>query len=173
MLANEFQELGYKNIKLIDIANKLILKSNYPLYKVNLNFQPLPFKDNSVDVLVANSVIEHLENPFHIIYEVGRILKGGGIFVITLPNIYSFRSRLKFLFYGDLEGYSYKNNHYSLYTKSTFTKSVLRYFKLEKTYYSQGFIRIIGGKKLRFSGNKTRGLFSSDIIYLLKKVMIK
>lgn len=58
----------------------------------------VPLKNSSVDCVVATEVIEHLENPWRFLREVKRVLKPGGIAVITFPNFTDFISRLKFLF---------------------------------------------------------------------------
>jgi ubiquinone/menaquinone biosynthesis C-methylase UbiE len=47
----------------------------------NLNF----LKDETFDVLIATAVIEHLENPAAILQGSLRLLKKGGIIIITSP----------------------------------------------------------------------------------------
>ncbi|MCJ7645213.1 MAG: methyltransferase domain-containing protein [Candidatus Aminicenantes bacterium] len=44
------------------------------------------FKDASFDVIVAAAIIEHLENPREMLRESSRILKSGGILIITTPH---------------------------------------------------------------------------------------
>jgi SAM-dependent methyltransferase len=60
--------------------------------KKNLNFisssvPPLPFEDNSLEVLTAFQFIEHIENRLDFIKEVKRVLKPGGLFLCSTPNI--------------------------------------------------------------------------------------
>ncbi|MBT3293019.1 methyltransferase domain-containing protein [Candidatus Peregrinibacteria bacterium] len=45
-----------------------------------------PFPDNSFDIVTATAVIEHVESPLEMIKEVNRILRPGGIFIITTPD---------------------------------------------------------------------------------------
>jgi len=66
----------------------------------NLNQIPYPFADKSFDAIIAQEIIEHLENPWELFRQVKRILKPGGLFIVSMPNILSFRSRLKFLLTG-------------------------------------------------------------------------
>ena len=44
------------------------------------------FKDASFDVIVAAAIIEHLKNPGEMLGECSRILKSGGILIITTPH---------------------------------------------------------------------------------------
>lgn len=44
------------------------------------------FEDNSVGVIRASHVLEHLENPIHVMNEAYRVLAGGGFFFIDVPS---------------------------------------------------------------------------------------
>jgi SAM-dependent methyltransferase len=59
--------------------------------------QPLKFGDGSFDLVLAVEVLEHLENPWHFFREAIRVLRVGGHFVFTSPNVLSLPSRLSFL----------------------------------------------------------------------------
>lgn len=52
------------------------------------------------DVAVAIEIIEHLESPFHFFRQVNKILKRGGILLISTPNPLNFIERWKFLVNG-------------------------------------------------------------------------
>lgn len=47
----------------------------------------LPFEDNSFDKIVASEVLEHLDDDQKALKEVYRVLRPGGIFVISTPSI--------------------------------------------------------------------------------------
>jgi SAM-dependent methyltransferase len=64
---------------------------------------PLPFPDATYDVVLATEVIEHLPSVIHLCSEVSRILKPGGHFVFSTPNIHRLHSRLQFLLTGTHE----------------------------------------------------------------------
>lgn len=63
-------------------------KYQHPNVKVvyDLNFMPYPFKDESVDQIYMNHVLEHLENPYEVMLECYRILKFGGTIEIIVPH---------------------------------------------------------------------------------------
>jgi glycosyltransferase involved in cell wall biosynthesis len=52
-----------------------------------------PYDDGAFDTVLCGELIEHLfSDPMHMMGEVNRILKPGGHFVITTPNIISYRA---------------------------------------------------------------------------------
>lgn len=63
----------------------------------------LPWDAESFDGVIALEVVEHLDGVFPFFREVHRVLKPGGFFLFTTPNILSLKSRFRFL----LSGYFY------------------------------------------------------------------
>lgn len=61
------------------------------IIKADLN-EKLPLSDELFDVVVACEIIEHLENPRHVVREMHRLLKPGGQIVLSTPNNESWRS---------------------------------------------------------------------------------
>jgi SAM-dependent methyltransferase len=47
---------------------------------------PLPFEDNSFDVVFSIYVLEHVENPREMVAEIRRILRPNGVFLALTPN---------------------------------------------------------------------------------------
>lgn len=64
----------------------------------------IELEDKSVDVIIAGEIIEHLFTPFKFLKECHRILKEGGIIVISTPNLCSLKNRFKVAF-GNLPEY--------------------------------------------------------------------
>lgn len=53
--------------------------------------EALPFRDNSIDIVVSLMVLEHVTNPQQVLEEVFRILKPGGVFFLACENYLCFR----------------------------------------------------------------------------------
>ncbi len=64
----------------------------------DLNKDPIPLKNESVNIVVAGEILEHLLNPFEATREFYRVLKSKGILIVSVPNICSLVNRLKMLF---------------------------------------------------------------------------
>jgi 2-polyprenyl-3-methyl-5-hydroxy-6-metoxy-1,4-benzoquinol methylase len=58
--------------------------------------KPFPWPDCSFDAAVSVEGIEHLENRHTYLRELCRVLRPGGVLVLTTPNIVSVRSRVRF-----------------------------------------------------------------------------
>jgi SAM-dependent methyltransferase len=61
---------------------------------LNLEQDPFPFAAQSIDLVVANQVLEHVKELFWILHHVTRVLPVGGHFIIGVPNLASLHNRL-------------------------------------------------------------------------------
>lgn len=59
-----------------------------------------PYEDNTFDIIIAIEVSEHVLDHEKFFSETNRILKPGGRFYVSTPNILSLKSRVRFLFSG-------------------------------------------------------------------------
>lgn len=66
--------------------------------QIDIERDRLPFADGSVNIVIANQVIEHTKEIFWIFNEIQRVLRVGGIAIIGIPNIASFHNRIGMLF---------------------------------------------------------------------------
>ena len=71
-------------IKVLD--NKKFKVKGYDIDTVNFEKDKIPEKDNSIDIIFCNSVIEHVSNISNFLSEIYRILKKDGILIIITPN---------------------------------------------------------------------------------------
>lgn len=66
----------------------------------DLNKEGLPYPDVSFDLVTCTEVIEHLEHYRSALREASRVLRPGGVFIVSTPNVLNLRSRLRYLFFG-------------------------------------------------------------------------
>ena len=81
-----------------------ILKIPNPQFSVvNMN-ERLPYDDAMFDAVVCIDGIEHIERPFDFIKECQRIIRKGGVLIISTPNLTALRSRWRYLLTGFHQG---------------------------------------------------------------------
>jgi SAM-dependent methyltransferase len=59
--------------------------------------EPLPFEDESFDVVVAGELLEHVRDPDRLVRETTRVLRPGGTLVASVPNAFRLKNRARFL----------------------------------------------------------------------------
>lgn len=171
-LAQQLLKDGFEHLNLIDIDDYIndSIRGRVRLDLRDVCFQTLPYEDNSIDLVLAVAIVEHLENPYLLFRESLRILKPGGKLFVAIPHIFSIRSRIDFLLHGNLKGYNEGNNHITLFTKAVFNKTILKNFRLLLTKYSNGYIRLFGRKKeFALKNVKFRELFADKVLFVLEK----
>lgn len=55
-------------------------------YLIDSSRQHLPFNDDCFDVVICLETMEHMENPYHCLREIKRVLKEEGLFLVSIPN---------------------------------------------------------------------------------------
>ena len=161
---------GYANIFACDIDEYMAAGAK-PLLKefrtLDISFDPLPWPDNFFDALTAWDVLEHVENPYHAVREFQRVLKPGGIFIFSVPNVFHIVSRLVFLKRGLFPRWNASNNHISIIPRGIFDKMFLNYFKLVKEGYVYSKIHLPFLNKIKFLPENQ--WFSDWVYYVLEK----
>jgi 2-polyprenyl-3-methyl-5-hydroxy-6-metoxy-1,4-benzoquinol methylase len=76
--------------------------------EIDLN-QEIPSNDEVYDLVVAAEVIEHLENPRFVCREIFRLLRPGGLAIITTPNNEHVRSLLSLIGRGHFAAFTGSN----------------------------------------------------------------
>ncbi len=62
----------------------------FPMKNVDVEHDGFPFPDGHFDVALCCELLEHLrEDPMHMMVELNRVLKWGGLLILTTPNITS------------------------------------------------------------------------------------
>ena len=163
------KEDGYKNLFATDLANFLQfpeLKDVVTFKAANLNSEPLPFGDNTFDLVTSFHTFEHLENPFYFSREVHRVLKPGGTFILAFPYAWSIQSKIKFLLTNSVFHYRAANSHINFLIQDVFLKCFDRKkFRMIATLYGPGKLKL-PGITIGLPANK---YFANSVCYIMEK----
>jgi SAM-dependent methyltransferase len=101
-LKGKFLELGpgntplLKNLNHVKAKNKYVIefkevssychKLGYTCLDQDMGKEKWNLKDNSIDVVVGSQCLEHIPDTDHVISEAHRVLKPGGLLLLTVPN---------------------------------------------------------------------------------------
>jgi methionine biosynthesis protein MetW len=67
-------------------------------HSLDIERDPLPWEDNTFDLIVINQVLEHTKDSYFVISEIHRVLKMGGRLLVGVPNLAAWHDRLAILF---------------------------------------------------------------------------
>jgi len=98
-----YAKAKYKEVYGVDISEKALniaRKRGVITFKVDLNKEALPFSNNFFDAVTCLDVIEHVIDPRFLVGEIHRVLKKGGILIISTPNIRYWRYLFSLIFKG-------------------------------------------------------------------------
>ncbi|MCK4792999.1 MAG: class I SAM-dependent methyltransferase [Desulfobacteraceae bacterium] len=104
------------NIDAVDIeperSRELFESMDICYHKVDVESEPLPFPDNTYDLVIFSEILEHLrKNPLKAMAEIHRVLKPDGVCLLSTPQITPLM-RWRFLF-----GHDYQDDIISEYAK--------------------------------------------------------
>lgn len=133
---------GAKKIVGIDISPETVLYAQKRYFNDSVIFQTgsilsLDFADNSFDVVVSFETIEHVDLPEKALSELRRVLRPGGVLVISSPNR---------LLTSPGKSLSDKPNnpfHFFEWNLNEFVESANKLFYVEKIYGQRGVCRML------------------------------
>lgn len=94
--------------------------------RLNIEKDPLPFKNNSIDFVIANQVFEHIKERFWINHEIFRVLRIGGHLFVGVPNLLSLHNRILMILGFHPTQYKLISAHVSPYSK----KDIIKFYKI-------------------------------------------
>lgn len=97
----------------VDISEEMLKRAKPYLSGsevVDLDSQKLSYKENTFDIVIVSEILEHVFYPEKILYEAQRVLKKGGILLLTFPNSASLNLRLSILLLGSSPLLNYPKN---------------------------------------------------------------
>ncbi|MGA1871227.1 MAG: class I SAM-dependent methyltransferase [bacterium] len=111
-------KLGVKQLYGVDISPEAIFAANKKvearLAVVDIDREKLPYRDNFFDVVWFAHVIEHLQNPVHILHEIRRTMKKKGALLLATENAEPISVWLRG--YRGSPEHTPQYDHYRLYT---------------------------------------------------------
>jgi 2-polyprenyl-3-methyl-5-hydroxy-6-metoxy-1,4-benzoquinol methylase len=121
----------------IDQETALAVSKTYDIPVLYGDIYASNLPDATFDVITLNHVLEHLRNPSETIQECHRLLKQGGLLVISVPNFHSLQARAgkKVWFHLDLPYHLYhftEKGLLQLIEKTSFRTVKKRRFDLEQ-----------------------------------------
>jgi len=76
--SGEFKKEGHINVDYYSVSE--------PDVRHDLNKFPYPFSNDDFEVIEADHLLEHLENPFRVMRELHRISKNNGLIIVRVPH---------------------------------------------------------------------------------------
>jgi glycosyltransferase involved in cell wall biosynthesis/SAM-dependent methyltransferase len=120
-LANFFSQTereGRQSVTIHQTGEKI----EYGYRQFNIEHDVFPYTDDTFDVVLFCEIIEHLlSDPVHALLEIRRVLKPGGLLVLTTPNVVRLDNVRKVVggenFYDPYSGYGPYGRHNREYTQ--------------------------------------------------------
>jgi len=109
----------------------MLFENKLVVIKCDLEVDTIPFKRKSFDFIIFNEIFEHLKiDPIGTLKKIHSLLKPGGLFILTTPNLYSIHKIIMFNL-----GMSFNNAYFE--------------FKKMEKYGYMGHIREYSTKEMR------------------------
>jgi len=171
LLKNIIEEKGI-NIDYygVDISDRLLRnmkgfdKSKFIISDVS---RSLPFPNDTFNFIFALEIMEHVENPTKMIYEINRVLKNKGVAVISVPNIYAWNEIL-----ANIKKMPDTEGHISSFTYQNIER-ILNFTDMKIDKYCGTYVRIPFSKRIlktKYYLLKANSLFlSRSFIYKVIK----
>jgi len=182
MFTKFLQEHGFQNIHALDVVDVLHFsdRRRVTFHEIDFNTERMPYPDNYFDGITAWGIIEHMENPYHFLREAHRVLKPGAPLLLSLPNVLHVMSRIWFLRTGVFPRWNERTNHIFVLPRGVFEKTVLRYFDLAATRFTQPgnltmnrkYVKVGLGYRLLdfiFQCLPANEWFGNYVVYVLRK----
>jgi len=116
-LTTSLKLMGH-NVYGIDIEPKkiqnVLKKQNIIVEKCNIEYEKIPFDDNTFHCIIFTEVIEHLNYVYlnFVMNELKRILKNNGLIILSTPNLAALENRILLLFGKEI----IRSDHNRVYT---------------------------------------------------------
>jgi SAM-dependent methyltransferase len=76
---------------------EILAREGIQVVSLDLERDPLPFAAGTIDIVIANQILEHTKEVFWIWHGIARVLRVGGQLILGVPNLASAHNRLLLL----------------------------------------------------------------------------
>lgn len=87
-ILSSYKHLFHKIIG-VDTNQHLLNQHGFLDEKILADLSAIPCKDNSIDLVTCDFVLEHIQNPIAVFQEIFRVLKPGGVFLFRTTNVFN------------------------------------------------------------------------------------
>lgn len=95
LLRRNYSIIG-KGIEISELASEKARQRGFEIVTQSIEF-PLPFPNDSIDVIICSEVLEHLRYPQKALMNVKNVLKNEGLLFLSVPNLGFIRNRIRLL----------------------------------------------------------------------------
>lgn len=168
----KYESPNVTNVDAYDVCN--------PNVTWNLEKTPLPFKDESYDLILANHIFEHLHNWWNCFEECARLLKSNGQIVVYVPSFggdsgQGYRDHVSvinnFSFFG-INGTIPDTNAWAETNKISAVNR-LALFHMERSYFDYWWIRWSPRRLRHWMGEHLRNVVSENGFFFVKMPEVK
>jgi len=130
-------------------------------FVLDVSTEPLPFSDDTFDVVIILETLEHLTNPYYALMQIRRVLKEGGTLICSVPNpwtghLYLYPGLFEFKYFCRfLEQMGFRIQRvlpWEWAPRETILPPFLRRFKFLRSRYVAGVLRRLVEKAFRTLG---------------------
>lgn len=105
-MSQRLADAGYRVSACDLFAGNFTPSDTIPFHAADLNGAFSTAMEGGWDAIVALELIEHLENPRHFLRECSRLLRPGGVLVLSTPNLANPVSQALFVRHGNFQWFS-------------------------------------------------------------------
>ena len=168
VMSQRLADAGYAVTATDYVPENFRLHASIPFFMSDLNQDFADGREDSLDVVCALEIIEHLENPRHFARQCSRLLKKGGKIVLSTPNVDSAASVVRLMRDGCFQWFAEpdyaRDGHITPLTQwqidKSFSEAGLRF--LWRGSFGDPFGLLQGSPRLRLLGKLVHRLMPRD-----------